>query len=460
MIFRDTLERSLRSRPALRFAPPPPTLTDVAGLLLERHGEGDGPRKSPEELEALLERLRVARFDWDSIRAADRFDVAWVLWDGPEPPAEHEAFLAAFLHWVETPWRRFQARRIAGSWVDGFDPRLKSIRVVGAWLAARASQLLDPWPGLAEELDIFSLERAPAKLAGIFLAAEESERACCDRVGLTDRTAAAGLRLEALGAAAALVQRRLVKRPGLAARLMELSLHQPAFQLGAASASRASRVRSIRVKLAEALLLPWQHDDPAEDVTEQILFYLLRHYGDPWLTDALWGDMRPLATSIMRRWFKKKAIASFFRLAGRKTDSRTQTQLRQEFWMAYIDRIDDAWLVGGPQSFASMGFPEPGYGRLVGCRPDHCALLLKLGGMTIVETSHAQNERVWLADNELAPPLYHERSRSYCPTMLTTGADFSSGYGCNDGRNWQERLHSFIERRTRNSTGAASRFES
>jgi hypothetical protein len=448
MIFRDTLEQSLHNRPALRFAPPPSVLGDVAELLLERHGESDGPRKSPAELAALLERLRLARFVWDSIRTADRYDIAWVLWDGPEPPAEHGAFLAAYLHWVETPWRRFQIRRIACAWVDGFDPRLMSIRNVGAWLAARASQLLEPWPQRAEECDIFSVERTPAKLAESFLAADESEQACFDRLGLGD-TVASGLRLEVLGAAAALVRRRLAKRPSLAARLMELSLHQPAFQPGAGAEERRSRVRAIRVKLAEALLLPWQQEDPAEDVIEQTLFYLLRDYGDPWLPNAIWSDVRPLATGIMRDWCKRTAIASFFRVAGRrKGDNRAQTQLRQEFWMAYADRIDEAWLIGGPQSFAALGIPEPGYGRLVGCRPEHCALLLKIGGMTIVETSDAQNERLWLADNELAPPLYHDHRRSYCPSMLTAGADFSSGFGCNDGANWQERLHSFIERHT------------
>jgi hypothetical protein len=448
MIFRDTLEQTLHNRPALRFAPPPSVLGGVAELLLERHGDGDGPRKSPAELAALLERLRLARFDWDNIRAADRFDIAWVLWDGPEPPAEHEAFLTAYLHWVETPWRRFQIRRIACAWVDGFDPRLVSIRSVGAWLAARASQLLDPWPWLGEELDIFSVESAPTGLAESFLAADESEQACVDRLGFGD-TVASGLRLETLGAAAALVRRRLAKRPGLAARLMELSLHQPAFRPGAGAEQRGSRAHAIRVMLAEALLLPWQREDPAEDVTEQILFYLLREYGDPWLRDTIWGDMQPLATGIARDWCKRKAIAAFFRLAGRRRgDNRTQTQLRQEFWTAYVDRIDEAWLVGGPQSFAALGIPEAGYGRLVGCRPEHCALLLRIGGMTIVETSEAHNEHLWLAGNELAPPLYHEQRRSYCPSMLTAGADFSSGYSCNDGANWQERLHSFIERHT------------
>src|SRR5579863_4501510 len=202
MMFRDTLAQSHRNGDPLRFAPPPPLLAEVAELVIERHGDGDGPPKSPAELNALLERLRLAGFDWDNIRAADRFDVAWVLWHGADPPGEHAAFLAAFLRWVETPWRRFQAVRLAASWAEAFDPRLKSMRVVADWLAAHATLLLDPWPALAEELEIFSLARAPVSLAKYLLAADAAEPACVARLGLTGRTEAAGLRLEALGAAA------------------------------------------------------------------------------------------------------------------------------------------------------------------------------------------------------------------------------------------------------------------
>lgn len=448
-MFRDTLARSRRSGDALRFAPPPPVLAEVAELVIERHGDGDGPPKSPEELKALLERLRLAGFDWDNIRAADRFDVAWVLWHGAEPPAEHAAFLSAFLRWVETPWRRFQALRLAASWAEAFDPRLKSMRVVADWLAAHAMQLLEPWPALVEEFDIFSLARAPLNLAKYMLAADETEPVCVARLGLTGRTEAAGLRLEALGAATDYVRARLVRKPALAARLMEISRHQPAFQTGLSATPRRVRVQAIRAKLAEAMLLPWQHEDPAAGVKEQIIDYLLRYYHDPRLGDALWAEICPPAVSIMRAWLKEKTIAAFFRLtADRKSDGGAQARVRHAFWTPYIDRIDEVWLVAGAQCIAALDAPKLGYGRLVGCRPDNCALILKIGGLTIVESSHAENERVWLAGNELAPPLYEPLSRAYCPAMLTTGADFSSGYGSQDGGRWQERLHGFIERHT------------
>ena len=113
------------------FAPAPAKAPDIARLLVERYGESAEPRKSAHALQALLRRLRLARYDWDKVTPADRLDVAWVLWEGPTPPAEHEDFLRRFLNWVELPWRRLQASRLAVSWAAALDPDLKSIRVVG-----------------------------------------------------------------------------------------------------------------------------------------------------------------------------------------------------------------------------------------------------------------------------------------------------------------------------------------
>jgi hypothetical protein len=88
------------------------------------------------------------------------------------------------------------------------------------------------------------------------------------------------------------------------------------------------------------------------------------------------------------------------------------------------------------------------FGRLVGCGAEHCALLLKLRGVTIVESSHAEHERIWLGGNEQAPPRYYGPTRSYSAAALTTGADFSSSYAASDGGVWQKRLSDFLARHT------------
>ncbi len=432
---------------ALRFAPSPAKAPDIARLLVERYGESAEPRQSATAFQALLRRLRLARYDWDKIAPADRLDVAWVLWEGAAPPAEHEAFLRGFLQWVETSRRRLQAARLAASWTAAFDPDLPSIRVAGAWLARHAAWLPDPWPGLAEEFEIFALDNGQVALAEAFLAGEETAADFVPRLRLPARAAAGGLALAALGAAAANVDHRLAREPRLAARLCEFSLHGTSFRPDAAVGRAKRRAKAIRRALAEALLLSWQRHAPPPAVKAGIVAFLIRHYGDARVRRDHWTDMRAPAEAIMRRWLTEQTVAIYFRLAGQtKSANREQLAEREEFWLSRIEQIDDAWLLGGLRGAALLGPERPARGSLSGCRPDQSGLLLSVGGMTILELSHEASESVWLSGNPLAPPLYRRADQPYFPAALASGADFSSAYSraCDD--NWQERLARFIER--------------
>lgn len=442
MIFRAALRNAICLTSPLRFVPTrKPNLPDVARFLVERYGTGNEPRKSAMQLEALLHRLRSARFDWEAISPADRLDVAWVLWSGPQPIAEqHPPFLLAFLNWVATPWRRVQAHRLAISWAASFDSGLRSSRFVGEWLAARATLLADPWARLAADFEIFSAERGPVRLAEAFLASEESEQDFFDRIALTGRAATGGLVLEALAAAAERVEGRLAQEPGLATRLSFMSVHRQVFRPAATERSNFVRARRVRLRIAEALLLPWQRAEPPAEVRAQILDYLLRHYGDARVEDALWDDMRPPARNIMHRWLTADATETFFHLMDDQEGRR--------FWASYGGHIDHAWLVAGPQIADILNEKRFGYGRLTGCRPDHCVLLLHLRGITIAKTSDEKSWRAWLPHNNLAPALYCGRAQSCFSATLMNGADFSSSYGRKGNGRWQDRLDDFIKERT------------
>jgi EH_Signature domain len=447
-MLRDKVNRSLRQNLALQFAAPDAALAPLAKALAERHGEIGRPRRTVRELAALVQRLRLARFEWDKVSTSDRLDIAWVLWDRPEPPAEHEAFLRDYLAWVDEPWRRIQACRVAAAWASAFDPRLPSIRTAGEWLAARAAQLLAPWPEMNEACDIFSWSSAPRNLAQAFLAGEETEAEFCDRLRLNGRLATGGLMLEALNAAAEEVEARLPKQPQLAARLLSFAMHADAFRPHAAAAV-SGRARGVGIRLAEALLLPWQDAAPPHSVKRQIVAFLLKHYDDARTKSAVWLRMKPQAAELMRLWLKETTIDCFFKIAAQaKRDEPEQLRLRQRFWLSYLDHIDDALLIGGSQCIAALGIERLGHGRLVGARPDHGALLLKIGGMTVVETSHSSREHLWLPGNELAPRIHHRANEYYLPAGLSTGADFCSGYSCDEADEWQDRLHDFIARHT------------
>ncbi len=451
MTFRAALQHSRRAPVPLHFAPPRRArLPEVVDQLLRRYGAGDAPRKSAAELDALLRRLQKADCQWEGVSPTDRLNVAWVLWRGSEPPAENRSFLSAFLNWVAAPWRRVQARHLASAWAAAFDPKLASIRLVGEWLSARAAQLSDPWSRLAAEFDVFSIEHGPVRLAKAFLASTESEKSFLDRLRLRGPAVAGGLMLETLGVAASLVEVSLERAPRLATRLIELCMHEGAFRPAAMAKAAPKRAASVRLKICEALLLPWQQAEPPEEVRGQIIDHLLANYGDARVNDAVWEDLRPPARKIMRGWLKRRTIETFFHVAGETNPgNRGRRQASHRFWTAYQDHIEDAWLLAGPLHLASLKTKETiGHGRLAGCRSGDSALLLRIRGITIAETSNFDSCQAWLAHSDFAPPLYCDKMKPCWLAALTTGADFSPVYARNGSGSWQDRMHDFIEYHT------------
>ncbi len=432
----------------LRFAPPPMKAHDVARLLMQRYGESAGSRKPANALEALLRRLRLAHYIWDNVDPADRLDVAWVLWEGTIPPAEHEKFLRDFLSWLEKPWRRLQAARLAASWAAAFDPALKSIRIAGEWLARHAALLPEPWAGLVLKYKIFSVEHGPKALAEAFLAGGETATQFFQRLRFPTRAAEGGLALETLVAATAMVETRLKQEPELAAKLCDLALLEIGFRPDVTAGRGTRRAAMIRIALAEALLLPWQSEKPPAALKTRISAFLLRHYGDARIVREHWADMRPPAAAMMRRWLIEHTIAAYFRLARQAKPAEPKLLAeREEFWMSCIDQIDKSWLLGNSRSIAALGLGHLAHGGLTAVRPNQAALLLRIGGLTVLEGSDRASENVWVYGNALAPPLYRGVDQPYLPAALSNGADFSSAYNSRQSKDpWQRRLAEFIAR--------------
>ena len=425
-----------------RFRPWEAKTPEIARFLVERYGDGQEPRKSLDALHALLRRLRLVHYDWRRVADADRLDVAWVLWEGPRPPAEHEVFIGDFLAWLEEPQRRYQAARLALNWAAAFDPRLPSIRTVASWLAAHRDWLPEPWARLASDFDIFSTEDAPRRLAEAFFAVEESADGFFAGLRLPLRAVKGGLGLEMLAAAAAAVEERGAAEPRLALRLCALADGRLRFGDGAIV---APRLAALSAAVADALLLPWQSCAPPAEVKRAVTAFLLEHYGDARVAPARWADVQAPAAEIMRRWLTAESLAAYFRVArqARAADAKRLRE-RERFWSANFDRVDGAWLLVAPGSRPGAGMERLARGRLGGCLPDQAALLLKLGGLTILEAGAEESEIVWRAGNPFAPRMFEGGDRIYWPGSLTRGADFSSAFDHNDGSSWQERLARFI----------------
>jgi EH signature protein len=204
---------------------------------------------------------------------------------------------------------------------------------------------------------------------------------------------------------------------------------------------------SVRIATAERLLLPWKSQPPPAPVKAGIMAFLLRHYGDPRVTPNSRTALREPAAAILRRWLTEETVATYFRLAEKATSiDRAHLAKRRQFWLSRLSQIDDAWLLAGAQSSAILGTEGPGCGRLGGCRPDQSALLIRIGDLTILESSHEKSEAIWLSGNPFAPPLFRPANEVYWLGSLTRSADFSSAFGHKAGGTWQERLAIFIDR--------------
>lgn len=440
------LRSALKADPsgfAPSFALRPPKTVEIARRLVERYGEGREPRKSASALEALLDRLRRVRFDWEQVEHADRLDVAWVLWSGPQPPAEHNTFLRQFLDWLQAPHHGYQMARLANVWAAAFDPRLSSIRIVGDWLAAHRTQLTDPWRGLADRFQLFAIDRAPTMFAEAFLRGRATATQFFDAVHLPASAVGGGLGAEILAVAIGQVEAQVAQFSALAPLLCDLARAVNIFEPGAAF--RVTRRRSdLQRPLAEALLLPWQVEAPPPAAKATALAFLLRHYGDMRVAPQRWRALHPSAVSTMHRWLNEETVAAYFRLARRaKSAERARLAERQVFWMSRLDTIDGAWLLTAAQQAASAD--QIARGRLGG-RPDQVALLLRVGNLTVLEIAHESNERVWRADNPLAPHLYQRPEHIYWPASLAQGVDFSSAFGAESPLAWQARLAGFLDR--------------
>jgi hypothetical protein len=441
-MLRDALERAAGPDALTRFAPPArDALPGIVRGLVARYGSSEAPRRSPAQLAALLHRLRETQFDWERVSATDRLDVAWVLWSGAAKPAEQPEFLRGFLAWIATPWRRVQARRLAIAWAEAADPTLASIAIVGDFLAARAALLGAPWSALASAFDIFSPSHGPARLAEAYLASGQEAESFLADIALAGSAAGGGLLLETLAATAERVKARLAAQPALALALAELSLHRGVFRPAALARENPGRATFVARAVAEALLLPWQRDEPPAAVKAGITDHLLRHYGDARIQEAIWARLRPPARDIARRWLTERTIDTFFRLAGDGAEGR-------RFWTAYGAHVEDAWLLAGSAIAARLKEIRLGHGRVAGCRPDFCVLLLGLRGLTVARTNADASWHAWLPHNNLAPPLYGGRAEPCYPAALGNGADFSPEFGRSDDGLWQDRLHDFIKLHT------------
>ncbi len=216
--------------------------------------------------------------------------------------------------------------------------------------------------------------------------------------------------------------------------------------------------------LARALLLPWASASrsPSSELEAKIKNLLIGSLDDPRFpsASARWHEIDDQAVGVLKRWLNRIAITQFFEIVSKSMDSADGNRMwksRRRFWTAYLDYIEDAWVVFhtvGTELAERMAidtdddsFSQHGKFSRGPYDASHAVLLLTIGDLVIAEWSHNGACRIWKRGDPRAPTTYRQRYDAYA---LRNGWWKQSHVGDRDG-NWQMK----VAQKIRNETGVS-----
>lgn len=365
----------------------------------------------PAVLEQVRARLAAGGTDGKDIALAP-----WVLWNGDPAAVGFSGLLDRVV--ADASRRRRTLRHLIESWIKDF--RLDALRIADAGLAIErllaggANDRLDLWRGAHARYRMFDASTGPEEIARDLIDGNRSPADILAATGLDDET-------RGIGGYMHVVHDLCLTR--VAAALAGREVDRKFERAGAILASGGRlRFPEARGEIARKLLLPWRDGQagPGAEAKQLVQAFLLRHIGHPQLEPRAWIAIDPEA-DIVRRWLAQASLEVFFGLiAEHALDS--QWSYREAFWSACLRKgaIADAWLVLGPQVFASAR-ARRGLGGAYALlekpySPDQSVLLMRVGPLVVGEWSH--NGKLWAWQPNRAPTLYRPH---YAASALRRG---------------------------------------
>ena len=182
------------------------------------------------------------------------------------------------------------------------------------------------------------------------------------------------------------------------------------------------RGRAVGAHLAiDALLSPWQQNEPADTWKRTLIDRLVAAYDDPRIMPGgAWGQVHPDAVETFIRWQTGATLSAFMDIVSQAEDSHMWGD-RRPFWEDLYEQghIQSAWVAFSKKAaaIATKKANESGdrslrnFGRQIagGGRVDTSLLILKINGMTVVEGSHSYKVHVFPRDHRKTPKLFQYR---------------------------------------------------
>tara|TARA_R110000772_G_scaffold268734_1_gene398389 strand:+ start:8428 stop:9855 length:1428 start_codon:yes stop_codon:yes gene_type:complete len=378
----------------------------------------------------------------------------------PLAPAENEAVLERLLEEVERKKRRAAFFAVIDAYLDGFDNESETILSLARRLEKMTARWPwrdgDVWPAKISEFSLMDPARAPENLARLILAGKESPKRVFQDAGLDT----VGRRFGGLAEAAFRFACHLVIRM----KGQEAVSGQRKLIEWARDEDGDFGYQRAWPDFVEASLTPWEVEEPSEAHKSALLEMLERFGGgDPRADPGRWRtvmDRAPGAYAVLVRWLTRASVLQFLDIVDRLMPdhaSKLMWSYRRAFWMSYLlsdgsaPGIDAAWVAFGDDGarLARKTARETGdksftaFGKQYDKSPQHAALILQMGDLTIVDWSHSAKYQVWKRGQRGIPSLFKD---SYRYGTLYN-APIQESHVSPRTYTWQRRLAKIIEGR-------------
>ena len=221
---------------------------------------------------------------------------------------------------------------------------------------------------------------------------------------------------------------------------------------------KSLRYSASRLKIAEALLLPWRNSQPNDGLKSKVMDFLIHHYGDPRIRKNLWHGVSTEAIDVLISWINGRTLELFFKILQETADSIWQ--YRQRFWTAYFKagHIDEAWVALGPDAAIVLKRLDDSkqlkFANLLRSEASQSVLLIRIGQILFCEWSHNGRLRAQRIDSALAPTMYRPYYES--DDLRFQSLDFNNGQLLDPGLvhfnstsgGWQDRARVFVRKQT------------
>lgn len=440
-------------------APEPVALRQTVAAI---EGEAQGA-SDPEALGVLQARV-AATMRTEGPKGLSRRDLregckAFLL--PPDPPGRQADLRAMLIGEVSALKRRAAFFALIDSYIDSFDGQDADVAATAEQLALAAKvwpwREGDHWPSDIATLQLFDPSRAPTRLADLVLRSVEPPVDVLAKLGLgTPGRRKGGFVTEAFSRACGMVaQLRGREVPDAQLRLIAWA-HD---ETGILAYSRAWP------ELVDACLTPWTAAEPANDHKALLIETLERFSGgDPRIRPERWRSVVerfPDAYELLLRWLTRASVLQFLDIVDqslRDPADKLMWSYRRAFWTSYLmgtgggPQIDAAWVAFGADGarLANQAARASGdrslavFGRQEDRSPQHAALIVRMGDLTIVDWSHNAKYNVWSRGEPQHPPLFKQVYRA----GELYSAPLQESHSAPSSFSWQKKLARIIEGRT------------